>query len=1506
MSENYSVEATFSADASQYQKAVSAALAAIENFEKAAGRSVDDTADKMQGMQKSVIKMAGGFVTAFAAVAGAKNLVGKAVTRVDTIDTATKSLEVLTGDAKTATMVMEGLVKGIEGTPIALDQVALGAKKMVAAGMDGRKVEGTFKAIADAAYGVGNGTESIDQMTDAIASMQSAGTVYADDINRLVDAGVPAWKILANQSKKSVTEMKKEVSSGALESNKAIEMITQGIENGTDGVAGHTAAMAGLAKTAGDTISGSWANLQTAAVKIFANIVTVLKGPIIGALTGLKDAFKSVAEFTASDAMKKGVESFVSALSQMVSIVGSTIQALKPFAPLLKDIILTVLAMSALMTAQKWLSMFATGVSTALASLAANPVMLFAIALGVLIVAFKQAYKSSETFRGIVQKLMPLIITLGVTLGSLGVMLLVSSYVTRLSASMGILRASLVKITSTMKALYATMLANPFMIIIAVIAGLVAGFMYLYKTNEKFRDSMQEVMSVLKTVGTTIMSGLGVALNFLIELFKKIIPSIKVFTEMVGNTLGAALQKVVPFFAALGKVIGGYLVAGLQAVTGLFTRLHEVLAPIVGGILNTASGLLDKLGGSFGKVGAVTGLAVGGLSKVGMALLGITGPLGIGISLVVSFLTAWAKTGQMNADGITKVFDDLSATIANVSTFLSENLPGLIDAGTKIILNIIEGMAAAIPGITTAITGIIESFTGVLATALPGIIEAGTQLMTGLIDAIIQALPGISEAIQNGMTAYVETVSTVLPLIIEAGTKLLTSLIEGIVQALPGIIEAVVTVIETLMNAFIAALPLLINVGIQILTTLVGAIIQVLPLLIGAAIQIVMALLNAIIVALPVLIEAGIQILMALIEGLIQVLPMLIEAAIMLIMALIQAIIDNIVLIIDAGIQLVMALIEGIIMILPALIEASITLILAIITALIENLPQIIEAGVQLIMALIEGLIQVLPQLVEAALTLVFALIDALIKNAPAILEAGVKLVVALINGLLQMLGKLLGAGGKLLGDLLDKLGSFGKDMLDKGAKLVAELIQGVVSKNAELAGKALELGKSAVDGIKDGFSNIAQVGSDLIEGLWNGISDMAGWIQTKIQGFGKGVLDSLKDFFGIHSPSRLMRDQIGKFIPSGIAVGILGNAKQAKNAAISLAKAVTNAIDDGLSSKNKGEVKQAKRLAGIQSFLNKQTSQLVAIAKKRDSLNTQIKNANKKLENLLKESQKYASDIAKKMTDYASITGATSNSSTEGSSIDDYLKRRLQAIKDFNNNIKKLRSKGVSKDIIEDIINAGVEQGSNYARALAETDSKTIKSINSTQKQINTAANAMGKTAASSMYKAGIDAAKGLVKGLNSQKAALDKSATAIGNSMVTAIKKALKIHSPSRVMRDDVGKFIPAGISEGMLRGVKDTVKVAKDLSVRVTDAFKPQLSTPEIDFDKSFTSASKNLANIDSKVTHEVNMNENSILTALKQIAGKQDVIVLDSGELVGATGDKYDKYLGNNTSISERLG
>ena len=85
---------------------------------------------------------------------------------------------------------------------------------------------------------------------------------------------------------------------------------------------------------------------------------------------------------------------------------------------------------------------------------------------------------------------------------------------------------------------------------------------------------------------------------------------------------------------------------------------------------------------------------------------------------------------------------------------------------------------------------------------------------------------------------------------------------------------------------------------------------------------------------------------------------------------------------------------------------------------------------------------------------------------------------------------------------------------------------------------------------IKNAFSGalsgMASIGSDIIRGLWNGINNMVGWIGEKIKGFGESVLSGIKNFFGIKSPSRVMRDQVGAEISRGVGVGIEENADEA------------------------------------------------------------------------------------------------------------------------------------------------------------------------------------------------------------------------------------------------------------------------------------------------------------------------------------------------------------------------
>jgi TP901 family phage tail tape measure protein len=100
---------------------------------------------------------------------------------------------------------------------------------------------------------------------------------------------------------------------------------------------------------------------------------------------------------------------------------------------------------------------------------------------------------------------------------------------------------------------------------------------------------------------------------------------------------------------------------------------------------------------------------------------------------------------------------------------------------------------------------------------------------------------------------------------------------------------------------------------------------------------------------------------------------------------------------------------------------------------------------------------------------------------------------------------------------------------------------------------------------IKDFFSGAASwlvnAGKSLLEGLWNGISNAAGWLKDKVLGWAGGLMDGVKDFFGIGSPAKLFEDEVGRWLPAGIAVGIEANAGEALRAASSLVDAVSGSV---------------------------------------------------------------------------------------------------------------------------------------------------------------------------------------------------------------------------------------------------------------------------------------------------------------------------------------------------------
>lgn len=577
--------------------------------------------------------------------------------------------------------------------------------------------------------------------------------------------------------------------------------------------------------------------------------------------------------------------------------------------------------------------------------------------------------------------------------------------------------ALIAQLVSKSTALFGAM-ANPVFLVVAAIGALVTAFVYFYNTSKPFKDFIDNLVP-------TIKDGLVTAFEWL----KKAIDQARPALEAVKETLGGAFASALPVI----------------------------------------SGLLDQMGGAFGKVGTVAGIVVSILSKVALAALGITGPWGMAVSAVVAFLTAWAKTGEINADGITMVFDNLTNLITNFSTMLNTYLPQFITVGTNLILKLAEGIVSAMPMIASTINTIIMTLTTTLVTVLPQISAAGTQIITMLIS--------------------------------------------GISLALPLIIAAMLQIVITLINALIPLLPQLIAAGIQIVTALINGIVQILPAIINVAIQLITLLTSTLIGLLPQLITAGIKILTALINGIVQVLPTLINAAVRIISALVNAIAQNLPKIIAAGIKILLALIAGIMQILPQLISAALRLIVALASALIRNLPRIISAGVQILGALVKGILQVIGQLGAAALKLIAKLFSSLVANSPKILSAGVQLVQALIRGLGQLLGAVGNAAVNLGKAAIQGVKGFASAARDAGVNLAKGFANGIGSMVSSVVGKAQELGSKAVGAVKK-FLNIHSPSRVMMElgvftgqGFANGIENMQSQVQAASDELAKAAL---------------------------------------------------------------------------------------------------------------------------------------------------------------------------------------------------------------------------------------------------------------------------------------------------------------------------------------------------------------------------------------------------------------
>lgn len=477
--------------------------------------------------------------------------------------------------------------------------------------------------------------------------------------------------------------------------------------------------------------------------------------------------------------------------------------------------------------------------------------------------------------------------------------------------------------------------------------------------------------------------------------------------------------------------------------------------------------------------------------------------------------------------GVGAAMEPLQTTMTNFKANLISGVSPALQELSDAFMDVIAGADGAEEGIASAVTGLVDTVSSMASDLLPQLLEMGTQILGGIMQGLAQSTPTLMATVSDMILQLIQAITAFLPQFAEAAVTIAGSIVTQLTAFVPQLLQAA----TTLLMAIVDAVPMIVNTLVpmlpQLITAIVTALLGAVPQLLQAATTLLMAIVNALPTIITALTAALPQILTAITNCLQASIPVLLQAAITLLMAIVDA--------------------------LPTIIDALVAAIPVIITTLVDfftnNIDTILDAAIQLLMALVDAIPEILVALGNALPQIISAILNAVVDAVPKLLKKS-----------RELFGKIMEALGELLGKLPGKM-----------LEVRDSIVNGIRNSLGSIGSAAADIVSAIWDHIKELPGMMLDVGRDLVEGLWNGIRDMVGWIGDKISGFGDSVLGGLKDFFGIASPSKVMRDEVGKFLPAGIAIGIEDSTLSAVKSVRSMADKLRNTAVESLNGMTSG-----------------------------------------------------------------------------------------------------------------------------------------------------------------------------------------------------------------------------------------------------------------------------------------------------------------------------------------------
>ena len=257
--------------------------------------------------------------------------------------------------------------------------------------------------------------------------------------------------------------------------------------------------------------------------------------------------------------------------------------------------------------------------------------------------------------------------------------------------------------------------------------------------------------------------------------------------------------------------------------------------------------------------------------------------------------------------------------------------------------------------------------------------------------------------------------------------------------------------------------------------------------------------------------------------------------------------------------SIVNSVINSILAKLPDLYKQGASMVTQVLNSISEKAPDLLNSGVSILSNLVNGILKNIPSLLSSAGTVLNKFLSFIMQNLPTILQAGSNLLMNLVKGISSNLPTIISTASTIVSNLLATFAKNLPQLLQQGITMLGQLAAGLIRAIPSLIAQI----PTIITNIKNSFTKFdwKSIGKDIIVGVAKGIAGAVGSIVDAAKDAAKSAFNAAKKALGIKSPSKVMRDGVGRWIPAGIAVGIEKNTSMVSRAMADLSKEASGSI---------------------------------------------------------------------------------------------------------------------------------------------------------------------------------------------------------------------------------------------------------------------------------------------------------------------------------------------------------